>query len=140
MGAKGRGDPTYRGEAYTASGKGRAELVHFTPNAMTVHVEGATPGDLLVLNQNWDPGWRGDGVPAVAFHDAVATTIRSSNETVLFRYRPHFWGISLGICAVTVAGIAGAYARRRRGRLDARMASPGRGRTGSPGRGRTRTT
>lgn len=133
MGAKGRGDPTYRGEAYTASGKGRAELVHFTPNAMTVHVEGATPGDLLVLNQNWDPGWRGDGVPAVAFHDAVATTIRSSNETVLFRYRPHFWGLSLGICAVTVAGIAGAYARRRRARLDAAG-------TESPGRGRTETT
>ena len=58
MGAKGRGDPGLPGEAYTASGKGRAELVHFTPNAMTVHVDDATPGDLLVLNQNWDPGWR----------------------------------------------------------------------------------
>ena len=111
MGAKGRGDPAYRGEAYTASGKGRAELVHFTPNAMTVHVDDATPGDLLVLNQNWDPGWRADGVSAVAFHDAVATVVRSPNETVLFRYRPHYWWLSLGIFTVTAAGIgARSYA------------------------------
>ncbi len=114
MGAKGRGDPAYRGEAYTASGKGKAELAHFTPNAMTVHVEGATPGDLLVLNQNWDPGWRADGVPAVAFNDAVATVVRSPNETVMFRYRPHYWWLSLGITTVTIGAIGFAFSRRRR--------------------------
>ncbi len=116
LGAKGRGDPAYRGEAYTASGKGRAELIHFTPNAMTVHVDDATPGDLLVLNQNWDPGWRADGTPAVAYHDAVATVVRSPNETVLFRYRPHYWWLSLGILAVTALGIALAFERTRRAR------------------------
>ncbi len=118
MGAKGRGDPAYRGEAYTASGKGRAELVHFTPNVMTVHVDGATPGDLLVLNQNWDPGWRADGVPAVAYQDAVATVVRGPNETVLFRYRPHYWWLSLGIFAITVGGIALAFERGRRARIE----------------------
>jgi hypothetical protein len=117
MGAKGRGDPAYRGEAYTASGKGHAELVHFTPNAMTVHVDGAEPGDLLVLNQNWDPGWRADGVPAANYNDAVATLVHASNETVLFRYRPHYWWLSLGICAVTIGGIAAAFERVRRARL-----------------------
>jgi hypothetical protein len=123
MGAKGRGDPAYRGEAYTASGKGKAEIVRFTPNAMTVHVDGATPGDLLVLNQNWDPGWRADGVSAVAYHDAVATVVRAPNETVMFRYRPHFWWLSLTICSVTVGGIVTAFVRRRRGRLQ--KARPG---------------
>ena len=116
MGAKGRGDPAYKGEAYTGSGKGKAELVHFTPNAMTVHVEGATPGDMLVLNQNWDPGWRADGSPAVAYHDAVATPLRLSNETVLFRYRPHYWWLSLAICGATVAAIGLAYRRRGQSR------------------------
>lgn len=116
MGAKGRGDPAYKGEAYTASGKGTAELVHFTPNAMTVHVDGATPGDLLVLNQNWDPGWRADGAPAVAYHDAVATAVKVPSETVLFRYRPHYWWLSLGIFGVTVAAIGAAYRRRIRAR------------------------
>jgi hypothetical protein len=84
---------------------------------MTVHVEGATPGDLLVLNQNWDPGWRADGVPAVDSHDAVATVIRAPNETVMFRYRPHFWWLSLTLCAATVGGIIAAFERRRRARL-----------------------
>jgi hypothetical protein len=116
MGAKGRGDPAYRGEAYTADGKGKAELIHFTPNAMTVHVDNATPGDLLVLNQNWDPGWRADGVPAVAYHDAVATVVRSTNETVMFRYRPHYWWLSVAIFTVTVGGIGVAFRRRRRAR------------------------
>jgi hypothetical protein len=114
MGAKGRGDPAYRGEAYTASGKGKASLVHFTPNAMTVRVEGGTPGDLVVLNQNWDGGWRGDGVQAVAYHDAVAVPITSPDETVLFRYRPNFWWSGLAVFSTTMGGIVFAYVRRRR--------------------------
>jgi hypothetical protein len=118
LGAKGKGDAAYRGEAYTASGKGHAELVHFTPNAMTVHVDGAEAGDLLVLNQNWDPGWRADGAPATNYNDAVATVVRAPNETVLFRYRPHYWWLSLGICAVTIGGIAFAFARGRRARVE----------------------
>jgi hypothetical protein len=121
MGAKGRGDPGYKGEVYTASGKGHAELVRFTPNTMTVHVDDVTPGDLLVLNQNWDPGWRADGKPAVAFHDAVAIPIARSNQTVLFRYRPSYWGISLVLCAGTVGGIGFAFWRRRLRRAGSRV-------------------
>jgi hypothetical protein len=50
-----------------------ATVASFTPNEVEVRVEGAEPGDHLVLNQNWDPGWTADGVPAIALHDAVAT-------------------------------------------------------------------
>jgi len=114
MGAKGRGDPAYKGEAYTASGKGRATLVAFTPNVMTVHVDDATPGDLVVLNQNWDGGWRGNGVPAVAFHDAVASIIHSPSETFVFRYRPNYLWLSLAVFTLTASGLVFAYVRRRR--------------------------
>jgi hypothetical protein len=116
LGAKGQGDKGYRGEAYTASGKGRATIEHFTPNAMTVRVENATQGDLVVLNQNWDSGWRGNGVPAVDFHDLVATPIQSHDEKVVFRYRPRLWWPSLAIFAVTAASIAAAFVLRRRAR------------------------
>jgi hypothetical protein len=34
---------------------------------------------------------------------------------VLFRYRPHYWWLSLGIFTVTAAGIGAAFVRRRRG-------------------------
>jgi|CZKU01.1.fsa_nt_gi hypothetical protein len=114
LGAKGRGDPAYRGEAYTASGKGKASLIRFTPNAMTVRVDGATPGDLVVLNQNWDGGWRANGVRAVAYHDAVATVIDAPSETILFRYRPNYWWFSLAVFTATASGIAVAYVLRRR--------------------------
>jgi hypothetical protein len=113
LGAKGRGDPAYRGEAYTASGKGKAELVLFTPNKMTVHVDDATPGDLVVLNQNWDTGWRVDGIAAIDYRDAAAARVDRPNQTFVFRYRPSLWWPSLAIFVVTVAGIVLAYVRRR---------------------------
>ncbi len=116
LGAKGRADPAYRGEAFTASGVGRATLTEFSPNAMTVQVDGATPGDLLVLNQNWDDGWRANGQPTVAYHDTAAIRLESASETVVFRYRPRFWWLSVGIFALTAGGIYAAY-RRRRARL-----------------------
>jgi hypothetical protein len=117
LGAKGRGDPAYRGEAYTASGKGKAELAVFTPNKMTVHVDDGVPGDLVVLNQNWDPGWRADGGPVVDYRDAVATRIDRPNQTFVFRYRPSYWWLSLAIFALTATGIVFAFVRRRCGRL-----------------------
>jgi hypothetical protein len=114
MGARGRGDPAYRGEAYTASGKGKAELVIFTPNAMTVHVDDGVPGDRVVLNQNWDPGWRVNGHAALELHEAVSAVIERPNQTFYFRYRPDLLWPSLVIFAATVGLIVYAYVRRRR--------------------------
>jgi hypothetical protein len=123
LGAKGKGDAAYRGEVYTASGKGQATLERFTPNAMTVRVENATRGDLVVLNQNWDDGWRANGVPVVDFHDVVATPIGAPYQTIVFRYRPRSWWLSVAICAVTVGAIAAAFVIRRRRRRQRRFAS-----------------
>ncbi len=123
LGAKGQGDHAYKGEVYTASGKGRATIERFTPNAMTVRVENATRGDLVVLNQNWDDGWRGNGVPAIDFHDLVAAPIAGPYQTIVFRYRPRSWWLSVGIFAVTVSAIAAAFVRRRRPRASVRAES-----------------
>ena len=116
LGAKGQGDPAYRGEVFTASGTGKATLERFTPNAMTVRVENATRGDLVVLNQNWDSGWRGNGQPAVDYHDLVAAPVAGPYQTVVFRYLPRLWWLSLGILAVTVGAIVAAFVLRRRER------------------------
>jgi hypothetical protein len=114
LGAKGHGDPKYRGEAFTESGKGRALLTSFTPNMMTIQVHDAVPGDYAVLNQNWDDGWRVDGAIAVNDHDLAAAPIRSPNETFVFRYRPRLWWLSVAIFLATVGLVAATYARRRR--------------------------
>lgn len=102
-GARGVGDPEYRGEVYMASGAGHADVVAWTPNAVTVSVRGASPGDIVVLNQNWDPGWRAQGQPAIAYRDAVATTINARDVELTFRYVPRFLGTG---CFLFLAAIA----------------------------------
>jgi hypothetical protein len=119
LGAKGMGDPAYRGEVFTASGKGRATLDRFTPNAFTVTVENAPHGDLVVVNQNWDNGWRANGVPVIDYRDVIATPVTAPYQTIVFRYRPRSWWLSLGILTVTLSAIAATYALRRRERLTA---------------------
>jgi hypothetical protein len=114
LGAYGKGTPHYKGEAYVAEGRGKATLVSFTPNVMDVLVEGATPGDHVVLNQNWDAGWRADGSPALNWADAVAAPITSPTQTVRFRFVPKtlWWGIASFV--LTVAGLVVPSIVRRR--------------------------
>jgi L-ascorbate metabolism protein UlaG (beta-lactamase superfamily) len=122
LGAWGEEDPEYRGEAYVAEGDGSATIASWTPNEVVVTVRGARPGDHLVLNQNWDAGWTADGAPAVAYHDAVATTLGPgpANDgawTVRFRYRPRTFTLGLALFGVTAAGIALVLARKTRAAL-----------------------
>ncbi|HEY1957325.1 MAG TPA: hypothetical protein VGH28_17015 [Polyangiaceae bacterium] len=101
LGAHGEGDPDYRGETYFQDGAGRATIARWTPNAVTVRYEGATPGDTLVLNQNWDPGWRATTGAIVDTHDLVAVRVTESAGETTFRYQPRF--LWLGIVAFFAA-------------------------------------
>jgi hypothetical protein len=105
LGARGRGAPGYRGEAYTSSGLGQAELNSFTPNAFSVVVRGAKAGDTLIVNQNYDPGWRVDGEPTQNHEDALATTLRGGDQELHFRFRPR--GLWVGFL-VLLLGVGGA--------------------------------
>jgi hypothetical protein len=116
IGAHGRDDPAYKGEAFVSEGEGRASIAQWSPNQMTIHVTGARSGEHLVLNQNWDPGWRANGSPAVNVADAVAYQLQGSDETVVFRYRPRTWWLGLGIFLATTGVIVQAYRLARRAR------------------------
>ena len=113
VGAYGDDDPEYRGEAYVAERNAPASVVSWTPNAVEVRVDGATPGDHVVLNQNWDAGWSADGSPTVPYKDAVATLATSASQTIRFRYAPRtlWWGVAL--FGFTIAAIAFVLARTR---------------------------
>jgi hypothetical protein len=115
MGARSIGDKDYRGEAFIAEGVGSAAIVTWTPNEMTVDVHGARPGEHVLLNQNWDPGWIANGSRAIDWADLPAAEIHAPDETVVFRYRPRTWWLSLCVFALTVGGLGRAwYIRRRR--------------------------
>ncbi len=115
VGAWGDDDPEYLGETYVPEGGATASVVAWSPNDVIVRVDGARPGDHLVLNQNWDPEWSADGVPAIAFRDAVATVLTAPSQTVRFRYWPRPLGAGLAMLGGTLASVAFWLLRRRKG-------------------------
>jgi len=116
VGAYADNDPDYRGEAYVVERAASATVASFTPDEVVVRVEGARPGDHLVLNQNWDPGWTADGVPAIALHDAVTAVLSRASQPVVFRYRPRTLWAGLIACALTLGAIAASVLWSRRDR------------------------
>jgi hypothetical protein len=113
QGARGKGDPEYRGETYLLGADGSTAREWWSPNAVAVHYEGAHPGDLIVLNQNWDPGWSANGDPAVDSRGAVAARAPGSSGEIVFRYRPAGAGLGLALFALTLASLLIAARWRR---------------------------
>jgi hypothetical protein len=103
----------YRGESYVVGTSGaRAAITSWSPNRVVVSYEGAAAGDWVVLNQNFDPGWRANEAPAASHDRAVAFKAEGATGTVTFSYRPRTWWPSLLVFAVTLAGCV-AWVRRR---------------------------
>jgi hypothetical protein len=96
LGARGIGDPGYRGE-YWAEPSTRVDLLRWAPGEVVVRLPEAPAGTMVVLDQNWDPGWTANGEPAVDRDDVDAYRTRVDSETVTFRYRPRTlsWGLAL---------------------------------------------
>lgn len=117
LGAYGAGDPGYRGEAFLLDGVGAASVTRWTPNEVTVEVHGARAGERLVLNQNWDPGWRAAGLKTEDWHDTVSATLPAADATVVFRYRPLTFWPGVLVFVATCAGL-----------LAIRLRKPSRGR------------
>lgn len=109
MGALGRDDPDYRGEAYvagpTGATHGTAHIATFSPNRVAVDFTGAAAGDLVVLNENWDSGWNAGGSSAIRYQDVVAFRADRASGRVVFRYRPRFIGLTTALALLTLAAI-----------------------------------
>jgi hypothetical protein len=113
LGARGRSDPAYKGEAFVADGVGEASIASWTPNAMTVVVHGGQPGEHVVLNQNFDEGWTANGERALNWNDAVAAQVHDADATIVFRYRPRTFWLGVLLFLVTSGGIALVWRRVR---------------------------
>jgi hypothetical protein len=114
MGARGKGATDYWGEAFIESGVGSAKIVGFSPNQVLVEVAGARPGDRLVLNQNFDPGWRVDGRAAEPYREALSTRLAAPSGRVTFSFWPRGLTAGLWVLALTLVGAAALYWRRAR--------------------------
>jgi hypothetical protein len=113
LAAVGAGEATYRGEAYLASGIGSARIEEWSPNEVTIDVRGATPGDAVVMNQNWDPGWRANDEPAIAVGGVAAYRVAAGDQRIVFRYRPRALDAGFGALAVALTALGALFARGR---------------------------
>lgn len=108
--------------ASATSPGGRAEIVGFAPERVTVEVDSPGPG-LLVVAEAWYPGWRAtvNGAPAPcvaanAWMRAVPVPAGRSRVVLSFRSRYLALGaaVSLGTLALLLAAAAGVRAGGRR--------------------------
>ena len=80
---------TYRGEAWFEVGGGRVRSVRITPNR--IRVETNARGGLLVINQNYDPGWKAE-LPhrsiVTTFQGLLAVELPPSRSDAVLIYRP----------------------------------------------------
>jgi hypothetical protein len=114
IGARGIGESGYHGEVYLAQSKGNARFLRWSPSAFDVQVDGAQRGELVVVNQNWDPGWRVDGAPVVDHDQTIAARVSAPSQTLSFRYRPRALWAGIGLFVLTVAVLFAPRVLRRR--------------------------
>ncbi len=93
--AVGNDDESYRGEWYTALGDRKVTLVSWTPHSISLAVErGKTnTADMLVLNQNYYPGWyvheENQLRPAYNYKGLLASPINEHSQRITFVYKPY---------------------------------------------------
>lgn len=115
MGARGRESKQYRGEVFTEPTASKARLVSFSPNRLEVEVEGARPGDRLVINQNFDPGWSVEDRAVEPYQDLISTRVNAARERVVFRFWPRGLSAGLVVLGLTLGALAAlGYWRRAR--------------------------
>lgn len=114
LGAHGVEEQAYRGEVYLADGKGSASFTQWSPNEFEVTVTGADVGDEVVVNQNWDPGWKVDGEPTVNYQYTIAAPVTSSQQVFHFVYRAPLFLLGCAIMFGTALGVGYLIWRRRR--------------------------
>ena len=100
------GSPEYRGEVFLEGTTGTARYLVWTPNRLVVEVQARGDG-MLIVNQNYYPGWRAKGMVVESVRGLVAVKIGPQTTRVELYYRPTSFvvGAALSLFAVIVAGV-----------------------------------
>lgn len=96
----------YKGEQYLV-GLGSAQLVSWTPNALTYEITALAP-TVLIVNQNYDPGWSlSEGTGDVLSRNGVlGVSVPAGKQRVILVYRDKSFYYGLGISTLTFLAIA----------------------------------
>ena len=97
--------PRYQGEAWLEGKEGKIISLTITPNRITVEIEGR--GKTLVLNQNYDAGWKVKGIPVVKVHSyngLLAVDIPTGKKIIDLVYLPpsFLWGATVTLITLLI--------------------------------------
>jgi len=97
--------PNYRGEQYLL-GSGSVTLEQWTPNALSFEVETESP-TVMVVNQNYDPGWRlAKGSGEVFSEDGlIAVRLPAARQHLELAYHSFGFMVGLGISMLTLVAM-----------------------------------
>lgn len=100
------------------AGSGTARRVEWTPNRLEVDVAAARPTVLLV-NQNWHPGWKASVGEVVSRDGLLAVRLPQGEHRVVLRFLPRsgLGGAAVSALAWVGMGLVAWRARRRSGRV-----------------------
>ena len=90
----------YKGEVYL-EGNGTASYAYWSPNKLVVNVV-AQNVTRLIINQNYDTGWRVKDKVAENFNGLLSTMVAPSDKIVEFYYFPRPFIIGLMVTAVSI--------------------------------------
>ena len=101
----------YRGEAYLVGKMGNVSITYFSPNRIKVSVN-STDEDILVLNQNYDSGWKSDKKKVESYHGLISTRVTSKDKEITFYYLPISFLVGLIVTAISVLIIIRYYSSK----------------------------
>jgi uncharacterized membrane protein YfhO len=111
-------DPSYRGEAWIEEEAGKVLRVAITPNRIKVETNGA--GKTLLINQNYDSGWRARGKQTVAIssrNGLISADISPGQREIEFVYFPSSFLAGALITLIAWVLILYTWLSPRRGKM-----------------------
>jgi hypothetical protein len=110
---------------------GQVRRLSWSPNRIVLDVDTKRPATLLV-NQNYDPGWRAEGGEIASDGGLLAARVPAGRRTVTFRYLPRSFVIGAAVSlAMAVAAALFVIMTRASARARARRTSATSARTGA---------
>jgi hypothetical protein len=101
------GENDYKGEVYLSGNNGGVNIVRHTPEYIEVEVNVLKP-DLIVVNQNFYPGWKIKGFDGKveSYNGLIAVRVPAGKYKVIFYYFPNSFMIGLSLTVLSIAGLA----------------------------------
>jgi hypothetical protein len=101
-------DAGYRGESWMNTGSGKITETQWTPNRVRVETDGG--GGMLMLNINYDPGWREIGKSNATLVDnsgIIGIDVPTGTREIEIAYRPNsfYWGATISATTASAAAL-----------------------------------